>query len=224
MCTVSYLPLAQGQYVLTASRDEHKTRPKALPPQAHALADPTYPQDPKGGGTWFAAAADGRTATLLNGAFAPYTPADNYRHSRGLVPLAALSYATVAAFIQAYPLEGLAPFTLILVAPQALETLHWTGQTLHHIQPDPGQPHIWSSATLYSPQAQDLRREWLAQWLAAPAPDPAAHLLDFHLQQQPHVAPHLRLRMETATHATVSVSQRAWRQPEPALHYLDLCP
>lgn len=224
MCTVTYLPLGNKQYVLTSSRDEHKTRPVALPPKAAAngIEDLLYPQDPQGGGTWFAANGRGATATLLNGAYEPYAPAPSYRHSRGLVPLAVLQYPTVDHFVQDYPLEALAPFTLIVAQPGQLHELRWTGKKLDHHRPDPDDPHIWSSATLYSPDAQWQRKVWLAEWLAGRYTDVADHMLSFHMQWQPDVPPPLRLRMETTSHRTVSITQRHWAEPLPRWHYQDL--
>ncbi len=55
MCTVTYLPSANGFY-LTSNRDEKSTRPAALPPAVYFLngSKIIYPKDAQGCGTWIA--------------------------------------------------------------------------------------------------------------------------------------------------------------------------
>src|SRR5438046_6139107 len=66
MCTVSFLPKAQGFY-LAMNRDEKFTRPAALPPAIVDLADrrAIFPREPEGG-TWIAANDAGVCLALIN--------------------------------------------------------------------------------------------------------------------------------------------------------------
>lgn len=69
MCSVSYIPLANG-YLLTSSRDECHLR-ETLPPRSylHAGKKIVYPMDARSGGTWIAGCNDETVACILNGAF-----------------------------------------------------------------------------------------------------------------------------------------------------------
>jgi hypothetical protein len=193
MCTLTYLPLpASPGFILTHSRDELALRPTALPPATYLLGDEpvVYPKDPQGLGTWVATSAR-LSVCLLNGAFRSHVPQPPYRHSRGLVVLDAFRADGIDRFLNQYDCRGLEPFTLLLAEAGRLAELRWDGQRTHIHERDPEQPHIWSSATLYSPDVVAQRRTWFCQWLARnPAPT-VADIRAFHGlagQEDPHNA------------------------------------
>ncbi len=165
MCTATYVPLADNGFLLTHSRDEKLSRPAAQPPRAVIIGNQllTFPKDPQGQGTWIAQ-SETLTVCLLNGAFAAHQAQPPYRHSRGLVPLAAFEYASIDSFINTYPFNGLEPFTLLMAEVGRLVELRWNGEQTVVTEKDPTQPHIWSSATLYSPAMIRQRERWFSAW------------------------------------------------------------
>jgi hypothetical protein len=91
VCTVSIIEV-QGGFRLVTNRDEKRTRPQALPPRTHVLAEgghATWPVDPQGGGTWVGASDSGLVMCVLNVNFgaAIHAPPPGTLESRGgLIP------------------------------------------------------------------------------------------------------------------------------------------
>lgn len=69
MCTVSFVA-TNDKIIITSNRDEKTVRPSAIPPRNYTVNGKKliFPKDPKAGGTWFVANADGTILVLLNGA------------------------------------------------------------------------------------------------------------------------------------------------------------
>lgn len=184
MCVVTLLPLPGG-FALTSNRDEHTSRPAALPPQAYTVNQHTlvFPKDPQGGGTWFASSAT-TTVCLLNGAFENHQHYPPYKNSRGLVVLDFFDYITPQRFADAYDFGGIEPFTMVIVshALQALtmHELRWNGQQVYLRNMPTNAPHIWSSVTLYTLSATELRKTYLAQFLSKHPHYTADDLFAFH--------------------------------------------
>ncbi|MCY7350626.1 MAG: NRDE family protein [Cytophagaceae bacterium] len=167
MCVLTYLPTLTG-FILTNNRDEHISRPRAIPPRRYCLhnREVYFPKDPRAGGTWLAASRH-LTVCLLNGAFAPHFPQPPYRQSRGLVVLDRFDFTGTDEFVKTYPFEGLEPFTLLTFETSgalAINELRWDGKQLSPAEKDPSQAHIWSSVTLYSPAVVQTRQGWFADW------------------------------------------------------------
>lgn len=184
MCVLTYLPLSEGGFILTHNRDEHVARQRALEPRqySHGGVAVVYPKDPKGGGTWIAS-SERFSLCLLNGAFENHTPSPPYRQSRGLVILDFFDYQDFGLFVEEYRFEGIEPFTLVVAdaARQQLWELRWDAERLHHSPKDYTSAHIWSSATLYTPEVRRAREAWFAEWLRQSAHYSPAGILDFHL-------------------------------------------
>jgi hypothetical protein len=189
MCTVSYLPLRKGNYLLTSNRDESSLRPIALPVEEYRVAERKvyFPKDPKGGGTWIATTGNDATVCLMNGAFEPYDfePAHRYRKSRGLVLLDYFSYENAEAYAAHYDFENIEPFTLIVVenapgSPVVLSELRWDGTTITRTVMDAKAPHIWSSAQLYTPRIRAMREKWFGEWLSLNPAFKQQKIFDFH--------------------------------------------
>lgn len=171
MCTATYIPLTNGGFVLTHSRDEKTTRTAAQFPRTyvHNGQELFYPKDPQGQGTWIASNAN-ITVCLLNGAFTSHLSQPPYRHSRGLVPLHVFDYESIDDFLREYDPTGLEPFTLLLAQAGGLSgrrmvELRWNGRRLFMKDKDAERPHIWSSATLYTPDIIEQRESWFHDWL-----------------------------------------------------------
>lgn len=194
MCTVTYLPVNQG-FVLASNRDEALGRaPAAFPVHWHNVPNgpALFPQDTEAGGTWLVARPR-RVVCLLNGAFVRHHRTPPYRLSRGIVVLDTLQYADIQTFAEGYDLNGIEPFTLVWAELPAetpiLTELRWDGHTLHSQVMDNTQPHLWASATLYLPEDQAIKQQWLTHWLhtTPPAQRPdALHAFQFqHRMQNP---------------------------------------
>jgi uncharacterized protein with NRDE domain len=167
MCTVTYLPKNNGDYILTSSRDEKVMRPSALMPQEYFISGKKiiFPKDPTAGGSWIAY-AENRTACLLNGGFEKHTSAPPYKRSRGLVLLDYFSYSDVKAFTTNYNFNGIEPFTLIIIQSNGLFELRWNEHIITILELDSDTPYIWSSVTLYTEEIILKRKNWFQIWLS----------------------------------------------------------
>lgn len=169
MCTVSYLPLGDCDFILTSNRDVPYNREKATAPQTY-LEDGvqlTYPKDGKAGGTWIGFSDKKRLICLLNGGFEYHTSLSFYRKSRGLIVTELLKVDDLQQTLKQIDLDAIEPFTLILVEWQTdlqLSEFVWDGSQ-KHLKFLPQTPHIWSSATLYDAAIRQLRKEWFIDWL-----------------------------------------------------------
>ncbi len=212
MCTVSYLPGPDG-FILTSSRDERTNRPTATITNTISSQgeEVLFPRDPQGQGSWIATSAS-RTACLLNGAFVFHQPSPPYRHSRGLIVLAAFDYGTIHQFADEYDFTALEPFTLILLEADELLVLRWDGTRLFRTRHDTGQPRIWSSATLYSPGIVQVRWRWFGQWLGTSSKFSPESIRTFHKTAgtgDPENALLMRRGQEYATVSLTSIVRTA---------------
>ena len=188
MCTVSYLPLKDANYILTSNRDESPKRPNALPINQYCIGDKTvyFPKDPQAGGTWIATTGDDRTICLLNGAFQPHVQqaGQTFSKSRGIVVLDYFRYAGLLDYTEQYDFDQVEPFTLIVLetinSQTQLTELRWDGELLHSTAMDETIPHIWSSVTLYSPEIRLQRTNWFDQWINEHAAFAQDNVMDFH--------------------------------------------
>jgi len=229
MCVVTYLPLPEGGFVLTSNRDELSSRPAALAPQAHTLADRRvcFPKDPTGGGTWLATSGT-TTVCLLNGAFEPHLHQPPYRKSRGLVVLDYVSYSSPALFTDRYDFSGIEPFTLVIVShasggAPALHELRWNGTQVYLRNMPPRVAHIWSSVTLYTLPMAELRKTWLAQFLYKQPQYTPADVFAFHQTAGDGDPAHdFVMRRPAYGLQTVSITQVYHRAADQQMRYLDL--
>ncbi len=181
MCTVSYLPLKGGGYLLTSNRDEAPHR-NAIDIQRITVGDQSllFPKDPHAGGSWFGVSDHDRVACLLNGAYVPFTPEARYTHSRGKVLIDILQYASLETFIEDYDLSLTAPFTLVLAEDGFLNELIWDGSSLNTRILDSSQPAFWSSVTLYPEDVRRWRKSLFEKWLAGHEEFDQDEIMGFH--------------------------------------------
>ncbi len=229
MCVVTLLPITDG-FLLTVNRDEHTSRPVAIPPQTCTLNGHTlvFPKDPQGGGTWLAASKT-QVVCLLNGAFPGDKPraTDEPRKSRGLVVLDAFSYDDPYQFAEQYNFGKVEACTMIIgqrkgTAPTLFE-LRWNGHQTWLRPLEPDRPHIWSSVTLYDSGTMAMRKIWFTQFLQEHhkqyAPDA---LFAFHQTAGRGDSARAFVMNRPADGVrTVSLTQIAHTNQTSALRYLD---
>ena len=182
MCTVTYLPTPTG-FILTSNRDEALIRkPSSLPIiETIDRQQVLFSRDGEAGGTWIATADSKRTICLLNGAFKRHERKPPYRKSRGLVVLDFFRSESALSFNDNYDLNGIEPFTLLIVEDNKLFELRWDGQNKFFKQLEADQPHIRCSATLYTNEVIAMREKWFADWLTNQNTFSVKDILLFHL-------------------------------------------
>ena len=181
MCTVSFVPVKEA-VIITSNRDEHVQRKAASAPGLHLLANKKiiFPKDAKAGGTWFAAADNGVVAVLLNGAFVKHVARPPYRKSRGLVLLDIIEADDALLFFKEMELDNIEPFTIILFQAGILHELRWDGNNKHEKLPDASAKYIWSSATLYSDEVINVRKNLFDQFINTEKNLTVEAIHDFH--------------------------------------------
>lgn len=210
MCTVTFYP-NNNEYILTSNRDEVKHRP-TLPPKKYTINNQviTFPKDEVAGGTWIATNNKTKTVCLLNGAFERHQRKESYSRSRGLILLESFSYSTFADFINNVNLNGVEPFTLLLIDSEntlEITELRWDETQKHVSKIDETQPHIWSSSALYDKSNREQRQKWFQLLLDKNERLNKDLLLKFHLSKHDKDAFN-DIVMERANGLqTVSVSQ-----------------
>lgn len=180
MCTVSYIPLAHG-YLLTSSRDECYLR-ETLPPSSyvHAGKKMIYPKDLRSGGTWIAGCNDETVACLLNGAFEKHEKKSTQTVSRGIMFLDSLQLDEMEEFVKNFDFGKVEPFTLLRMKTNAFYELKWNGSDTFLSKLDKGEPNIWSSPTLYTPEQRIEREKWFYQWITEKSNYPDFDIMGFH--------------------------------------------
>lgn len=210
MCTVTYIP-APGGFILTSSRDERVFRP-TLPPSEHSWKGMKiiYPKDELAGGSWIAVSHQNRIACLLNGAFENHIRKEKYSKSRGQVLLDNFEFICPVTFMENVRLEGVEPFTLLLIDYQnqtEFYELRWDGEQKYRKFLNPERAQIWSSATLYDKETQQLREQWFTNWLIKNRDDQDYNILNFHTTKHSNsVENDIRMKREQGLQ-TLSVSQ-----------------
>ena len=176
MCTVTYLPLGNNDFILTSNRDEQPSR-ETIPPQEYVEDGVvlTYPKDVLAGGTWIGLSSKKRLICLLNGGFESYERESSYKMSRGVIVKAILK-------VEDFDFIGIEPFTIVLVDWNTdLKTyeLVWDGKQKHFTTLNQ-EPKIWSSSTLYTQKEKALRSSWFANWLENNPKFTQEEILKFH--------------------------------------------
>ncbi len=181
MCTVTYIPTSGG-CLLTSSRDESIQRPNAFVPDVyvHNGTSMGYPKDAKANGSWIAFTQAGNAAVLLNGAFLKHITKPPYRKSRGLIFLDIIAHPQPAFCFLGMNLQEIEPFTMVLFINRFLFEARWDGQQKHFIQLNEKGPYIWSSATLYTPEIINKRKQWFDKWLQETSNPSATDVFSFH--------------------------------------------
>lgn len=168
MCTVTYLPLGENDFILTSSRDVPYARKNAEEPQVYVEdgVELNYPKDGEAGGTWIGTSDKNRLVCLLNGGFYYHTSRSTYKKSRGLIVKELLKVDDIKNGLKQIELTGIEQFTLVIVDWNTeLELIEfvWDGKK-KHLKKMQQEPLIWSSSTLYDREVKKLRKEWFVDW------------------------------------------------------------
>jgi uncharacterized protein with NRDE domain len=209
MCTVTYIPLNDNDFILTSSRDVPFAREKALHPKTYTEdeVEILYPKDGRASGTWIGKSSKNRLICLLNGGFKNHVSEKSYRKSRGIIVKDLLKVSDINSALSDINLNNIEPFTLVIVdwnSELQLIELVWTGKQKHIKQLDQGN-HIWSSSTLYDESMKQLRRDWFAKWELLQDQKPAS-ILKFHHQAGIGDS-HVDVIMKREKVGTVSITQ-----------------
>ncbi len=224
MCTVTYLPLPNNNFILTSNRDETPLR-KTIPPKRYvengvAL---TYPKDELAGGTWIGTSNKNRLVCLLNGAFKKHNRKSNYKMSRGIVVKNILSANDAVSYIHDFNFDDIEPFTIVLVDwNHQLETYEfvWDGQTKHFTKLGQ-EPRIWSSSPLYTDEMKQLRKDWFGIWLAENTEFTQEKILEFHKNDALGNA-EISIKMKRSFIETVSITSIEKNGKNVSMEYLDI--
>ncbi len=188
MCTVTYLPVNEREFILTSNRDEDASRAPALPIMEYQINNRSvfFPKDQQANGTWIAYDVKGYTLCLLNGAFQPHIRKEAYRKSRGLMLLDFYNFCEPEDFATQYDFTDIEPFTLIM-AYSCFDTdnvilyeLQWDEHKATLIKHDSTHPLIWSLVTLYTPEVIQARNNWFNDWLEKHTTYTKDDILFFH--------------------------------------------
>lgn len=222
MCTVTFFPL-KDRVVLTSNRDEKTNRP-TLSPKIHQF-DGTkllFPKDKKAGGTWFVAKEDGTVIILLNGAFENHRKKTTYAKSRGVVLLDVIKAENPLKFYKNMNLEGIEPFTLIYFFENNLVEMKWDEEQKHICNLNPTENHIWSSATLYSREQTEIKRQWFYNFINETHVINENKILNFHQKTQSKNKDYGLIINRNNGLKTVSVTQISIQNNSIKMKYVDV--
>ncbi len=231
MCTVTYLPLSNGNFILTSNRDVPFSREKASFPKKY-LEDKTelvYPKDGKAGGTWIGTSDKHRLICLLNGGFKNHEQQNAYKKSRGIIVKDLLKEDDIKLSCEQIELEGVEPFTLVIVewnqsskeikSNLRLFEFVWDGR-IKHIEEFPQKPRIWSSSTLYSDGMKEMRMKWFSDWKLK-QPFNKKSILEFH-HKAGNGNPKIDVMMKRTNVGTVSITQVSKIDGELTMDYKEI--
>ena len=181
MCTVTYIPTENDQFILTQNRDESPNR------SAHDLVkinrngkNILFPKDTGAGGTWIAVSDSNQLVSILNGAFKKHSHLPPYRKSRGIMALEFFDHTDAEQFFKTYDFEGIESFTMLIYDNGKLFDFRWDGQFKYIEELDTDQKHIWASSTLYTKEAKSKRRKWFEEWQKSRTDYSQSAILEFH--------------------------------------------
>lgn len=223
MCTVSFIPV-KDKIFLTSNRDEKQLRKPALLPAFYYGngSGLLYPKDATAGGSWISLQQNGHAAVLLNGAFTKHVSQPPYRLSRGIVFLDIIGAARPSYAFTRINLHNIEPFTLIIFENNCLYECRWDGQQKYCRQLQNYRPHIWSSATLYTPEVVAKREEWFIKWLDKNPTPTQEDILQFHQFTGDGDVNNDLVMNRDGKMLTVSVTGIELSKNRGNMHYIDL--
>ncbi len=169
MCTVTFLPLMNNNFILTSNRDEQRLR-ETLPPKKYVEngVEMVFPKDKIAGGTWIGTSSKNRLVCVLNGAFKKHVKKKTYKKSRGVIAKEILKEDDFIQYINRLDLKDIEPFTMVIIdwneEQLNLYELIWD-ETKKYFTKLKNEPKIWSSSTLYSNAIKEKRKQWFYKWI-----------------------------------------------------------
>lgn len=185
MCTVTYLPQPNDNFILTSNRDVSTQRVPATFPKTIDTSNGkiTFPKDEQAGGTWIGTSEIGRTVVLLNGGFENHISSPPYAQSRGIITRELLEIQNAWTYLQNVVLTKIEPFTVLIIdwtTDFQLWEFVWDGERKYFKQLDKYQPVIYSSSTLYDEKMKAKRVQWFENWLRQYPHSEQSDILNFH--------------------------------------------
>jgi len=220
---VTYIP-AGDKYFISSNRDEKTSRSNAIAPALYEINNKKmiFPKDGDAGGSWTALHENRNAAVLLNGAFENHIAMPPYRESRGKVFLNIIGDGRPVRCFHQLDLDGIEPFTLIILEKDGLYDCRWDGKKKYCQQLEKHRPYIWSSATLYDRNIASKREQWFDSFLNSHPHPTQKDILEFH-QLAGDGDMHNNLLMERdGVYATVSITSMLLTKDRGSMKYLDL--
>lgn len=153
MCIVSIFSSGKNDFILTHNRDESHFRPTSNEIFTETINGKKYtaPKDLVSGGTWIFHSEE-YVCCILNGEYKIHSHQPPYRKSRGLVLIDLLNYHSIDEFVEKVDLEGIEPFTMIMLNRKINEKkiLVWDEKTKHLEDHSNENLIIRSSSPLYT--------------------------------------------------------------------------
>ena len=212
MCTLTFIPLSNKNFILTNNRDENRERKSSIAPKIYNVnhINVAYPKDMEKGGTWIATSQNHFTLCLFNGAKTPHVSKKSYRKSRGLVLLDFFNFNNINQFVMNYDFQGIEPFTLIALQHTnqlKLYEITWNGKRIQLIERDSNKLYIWSSVLLYNDEIRKRRREIFDKFIHEKSDDTLeSDILKFHGLDNFELS-NQNMKINTENIATVSITQ-----------------
>ncbi len=208
MCTVTFIPLGNNDFILTSNRDEQSKR-KTIAPKSYQEDGVTmvFPKDALAGGTWIGTSDKKRLICLLNGAYQKHQKKATYRKSRGLIVKELLKEKNGFEALELIDLLDIEPFTLIMIEWETsliAKELIWDGKN-KNISKIAITPRIWSSATLYTPEMKETRKKWFDEWLQENKVMNKTAIIAFH-QDKTKGASEFSIQMKRSYIQTISTT------------------
>ena len=223
MCTVTFLPLPNNDFIFTSNRDETPLR-KTIPPKTYIEDDVElmYPKDELAGGTWIGTSNKKRLVCVLNGGFEKHERNPPYKMSRGVVVKKILAAKNAIEAINNFDFNDIEPFTLIVLnwfSELELCELVWDGSQKHFSKLK-NEPKIWSSSPLYTKEMKQDRQQWFTNWLEENQFYNQTAILNFHQNEHlgtKETSPKMKRRFVE----TVSVTSILKKDDEVDMKYID---
>jgi len=223
MCTVSFVR-SNAKIIITSNRDEQVLRPSAIEPKSYSINNKNviFPKDKKAGGTWYAIDEFSNVVVLLNGANHKHTMRTNYRKSRGIIVLDLISSKEPVKHWNQIDLDNIEPFTIVLFENQKLYQLQWNETEKSTIELDVNQSYIWSSATLYSEEIRNDRKQWFYNFLETKSEVTETELFNFHRYTEQENTENGLVINRNDFLKTLSITQTVIENNKVEIHYADL--
>ncbi len=165
MCTVTYIPTQNNEFIFTSNRDEAPKRSATeMARELRGTKELLFPRDALAKGTWISVSSKNQLVCILNGAFIKHKHRPPYRLSRGIMALDFFSFSNAEVFFEKFEFEEIEPFTMVIFDDGNLYELRWDESEKHIKKLDTSLPYLWASCTLYSEEWQMKRQKWFSDW------------------------------------------------------------
>lgn len=225
MCTITFVPTGSRSFILCSNRDEDPRR-TTLAPAVHDRRGTRmiYPKDLQSGGSWIGSSETQRTACIMNGARKPHERTDDYKTSRGVILKEVLTADRLDTFIKNYDLNGIEPFTMLVVChKEDLQLFQWTWDgNKYLLELLPTQPMILQSSMIYSQEEMKRRKGWFETLAQLPQVQPAELWKWHHAEDDLSQPIATGARWKRDSLQTVSVTMVEVNGEVQNMHYHDL--